>query len=104
MSDHPRSLAGSPRQPLQQELLESEQLFRCVFDTAQDGILVLDAHTLTPLLANPALGRMLGHALPDLLALTLEQLHPGEHACGAGNLCLHGARRTAQGAPAPAAP
>jgi len=78
MSDT-QQVPGNEQQANQQQvtreaLLDSEQLFHCVFDAVEHGILVLDADSNELLLANPALCRMLGYTHDELLALQLEQL------------------------------
>lgn len=62
------------REKTRRALLDSAELFHCVFDAVGHGILVLDAATGELLLANPALCRMLDYPHDGLLALQLEQL------------------------------
>jgi len=64
------------RQRMHQALLDSEQLFNCVFLAAQDGIIVVDADTFDFLLVNPAMCSMLGYTRSELVTLRMEQLHP----------------------------
>lgn len=66
------------KQRRRESLLASSSLFRCVFDAADLGVLVVDNSSGELLLANPALCHMLGLAPEELLTLRLAQLQePG---------------------------
>jgi PAS domain S-box-containing protein len=59
----------------QAELLETENWFRSIIETAPDGMLVVDA-TGRILLANPKAEEMFGYASGELLGGQIEQLVP----------------------------
>lgn len=58
----------------EQALRDSEARFRRLFETAQDGILIMDAATGRIIQANPYLARLLGHAPEDLEGRELLEL------------------------------
>ncbi|MBN1610634.1 MAG: PAS domain S-box protein [Polyangiaceae bacterium] len=66
------------RERAQKELLASEERFRLVFDSTTEGILLTDAETMRPILANHALCHMLGYTLEELTLVTVRDLHPPE--------------------------
>ncbi len=76
MTDQQLPADQEQRHRMHQALLDSEQLFNCVFLAAQDGIIVVDADTLDFLLVNPAMCSMLGYTRSELVTLRMEQLHP----------------------------
>jgi PAS domain S-box-containing protein len=59
----------------QAELLETENWFRSIIETAPDGMLVADAHGRI-LLANPACEAIFGYGAGDMLDGLIEQLVP----------------------------
>jgi PAS domain S-box-containing protein len=61
------------------QLRESEKRFRDVFSTVGDGILVAETETRTLVMANPAIGRMLGRTPEDLVGLSINAIHPKSH-------------------------
>jgi len=62
----------------QMALSASEARYRAVLDGAAEGILVADAETRTLRYANPAICRMLGYSLDELLRLSVGDIHPRE--------------------------
>ena len=60
----------------QQLLMESETRYRRLFETAQDGILILDAETGQISDVNPFLIDMLGYSFEDLLGKKLWEIGP----------------------------
>ncbi len=57
-------------------LAESEARFRDVFDTVGDGIAVADVSNRRLLMANGAIGTMLGYSVGELTTLSVNDLHP----------------------------
>ena len=57
-------------------LAESEARFRDVFDTVGDGIIVADVSNRKLVMANSAIGTMLGHSASELLTLSVNDIHP----------------------------
>jgi PAS domain S-box-containing protein len=57
-------------------LAESEARFHDVFDTVGDGIIVADVSNRKLVMANSAMGTMLGYSAGELLALTVNDIHP----------------------------
>ena len=60
----------------EQALLDSEMRFRRLFETAKDGIFILDAETGQITEANPYLTELLGYSLKDLLGKRLWEIGP----------------------------
>lgn len=58
------------------ELAESEAKFHTIFDAEADGILIADVLTRKFILANPAMCKMLGYSLEELLQLGAEDVLP----------------------------
>lgn len=54
----------------------SEARFRTVFNGALDGILIAEIETRHFKMCNPAICQMLGYTEPELMALSVEQVHP----------------------------
>ncbi|MBV6411756.1 MAG: PAS domain S-box protein [Burkholderiales bacterium] len=63
---------------LQERLQESEAGLRAVFENVREGILVADADSRRFVMANPAVCRMFGYSLEEMLALSPFDLHPSE--------------------------
>jgi len=57
-------------------LAESEARFRDVFDTVGDGIVVADVSNRKLVMANSAICNMLGYSPTELVALTVNAIHP----------------------------
>ncbi len=66
----------STRKKATEELRESEQKFKAIFNNSRDGILMINAETRKIHSANRAICRMLGHELAELLQLRVEDIHP----------------------------
>ena len=66
------------RKKTTKRLAESEQIFRIIFDSAMDGILVANLETKKLHIANNALCQMLGYPRDELLSLSIPDIHPEE--------------------------
>ncbi len=66
----------SEHQQIEIALLSSEMRYRRLFETAKDGILLLDADTGQIVDANPFLQELLGYSLTELLGKTLWEIGP----------------------------
>jgi PAS domain S-box-containing protein len=64
------------RKQIEEALKVSEVRYRRLFETAQDGILLLDAHTGRILDANPFLLAMLGYSYQEVVGRTLWEIGP----------------------------
>ena len=62
----------------QQALSDSESMFRTIFDSAQDGIIVADAKTRRFRMVNASMCRMLGYSADQLLNVGVDGIHPAE--------------------------
>jgi len=58
------------------KLEESEQRYRILFETANDGILIADSKTQKFYYANPAICRMLGYSEEELKRMSVSDIHP----------------------------
>ncbi|HPG30147.1 MAG TPA: transporter substrate-binding domain-containing protein [bacterium] len=58
------------------ELRESEEHFRIIFDNALDGILVADSETLKFFLANNNICKLTGYSNSELLSMNVKEIHP----------------------------
>ncbi len=65
-----------PPKTKQQLLMDSETRYRRLFETAQDGILILDAETGQISDVNPFLIEMLGYSYEDFLGKKLWEIGP----------------------------
>jgi PAS domain S-box-containing protein len=63
----------------EENLKESEQRFKAIFDNAADGILLADVETKKFYLGNKAICQMLGYKLEEIKNLTVSDIHPKEH-------------------------
>ena len=61
-----------------QQLVESQSLLSTVFDSVQDGIVLVDTETRQFRMSNTSLQRMLGYSADEILALGVEDIHPKE--------------------------
>ena len=68
-------LAPEPK-PAEEAIRASEARYRRLFETAQDGILILDAHTGLIIDVNPFLIRLLDYPREDFLGKTLWDIGP----------------------------
>lgn len=66
----------APRKPAEEEIRASEARYRRLFETAQDGILILDAHSGLITDVNPFLIRLLDYPREDFLGKTLWDIGP----------------------------
>ncbi len=62
----------------EEALAASEKKYRTIFESASEGILVADAVSRKFYFANPAVCRMLGYSLEELLELDVSKLHTHE--------------------------
>ncbi|MCJ7693480.1 MAG: PAS domain S-box protein, partial [Sedimentisphaerales bacterium] len=60
----------------EEELKESEQRFRTIFDGAIDGLLLADTKTKKFFVANQALCKMLGYTSQEIINLSVKDIHP----------------------------
>jgi len=67
------------RRKKEDELKESEERFRAIFDNATDGILLADPETKKFSACNETICRMLGYDLDDVKNLSIKDIHPEEH-------------------------
>ena len=68
----------SERKQVEEELLESEKRFRAIFESASDGILIVDAETKKIYLGNRMICKMLGCSEGEITNLTVMDIHPEE--------------------------
>ena len=61
-----------------EEIKESEERFRAIFDNAADGILLADAESKRFYLGNRAISQMLGYSWEEIRSLDVMDLHPKE--------------------------
>jgi len=59
-----------------QALSESEALFRTIFDSVQDGIVLMDTQTRGFKMVNDSFCRMLGYSRDELVELRVDDIHP----------------------------
>ncbi len=69
----------SGRKRTEMALLESEKKFRAVFDSAQDGMLVVDLETHKLLIVNEAARRQLGYREAELDDLEVTDIYPAAY-------------------------
>ncbi|MBU1775589.1 MAG: PAS domain S-box protein, partial [Gammaproteobacteria bacterium] len=62
----------------QQALAESRILLSTIFDSVQDGIVLMDASTRQFRMSNTSAQRMLGYSSDEILELGVEDIHPAE--------------------------
>lgn len=61
-----------------EEVKESEERFRAIFDSAADGILLADPESKRFYLGNRAISQMLGYTLEEISTLGVMDIHPKE--------------------------
>jgi|GEM_PF-3204870 len=66
------------RKQAEEQLRQSEQRYRKLFEGAGEGMLVADIETRKLILANPAACNMLNYNVEELLEMTVEDLHHPE--------------------------
>ena len=59
-------------------LAESEARFRDIFDTVGDGIIVADVSNRSLIMVNTAICTLLGYSQEELLALSVNDIHPAD--------------------------
>ncbi len=59
-----------------QQLAESQTLLSSVFDSVQDGIVVVEAQSRRYRMVNTAMCRMLGYSREELLTMGVQDMHP----------------------------
>ncbi|WP_052808410.1 hybrid sensor histidine kinase/response regulator [Methyloterricola oryzae] len=63
---------------IERRLVESEERFRALFESAQDGILLADKESRRFVAANPAMCALLGYSHEELMSLGVADIHPPE--------------------------
>jgi diguanylate cyclase (GGDEF)-like protein/PAS domain S-box-containing protein len=66
------------RKQTQQTLSDSEALFRTLFDSVQDGVILAEAQSRRFLMVNSSMCRMLGYSADELLKIGVDGIHPEE--------------------------
>jgi PAS domain S-box-containing protein len=69
----------SERKRAEQDLRESEERFRTLFESALEGILVADVESRRFIIANPAICEILGYEHGELVGLGVPDIHPPEN-------------------------
>ena len=69
---------SSESKKMEDELRQSEQRFRTIFEDAVDGILIADEETKKFYSGNKTICQMLGYSLEELKALGVMDIHPKE--------------------------
>ena len=64
------------RKKAEEELKESEERYRILFEVSADGILIADVETKRFLFANPAVCTMLQHSEEELKEMSVDDIHP----------------------------
>ncbi|MFC1511990.1 PAS domain S-box protein [Candidatus Latescibacterota bacterium] len=72
------SLDISERKRAEKELERSEGTLRAIFESARDGILVIDVETRKFVVANETICQMLGYSHDEIMSLGFEDIHPME--------------------------
>ncbi|MFW6456961.1 MAG: PAS domain S-box protein [Planctomycetota bacterium] len=70
---------GLQRIEAEKEVEESEQRYRRLFETAQDGMLILDTDTKKIIDANPFIRKILGYSRAELMGKKLWEIGPFKH-------------------------
>lgn len=71
-------LEQAERRKTTEELQESEQIFRTIFNDAADGILVADMESKKFRMANKAICQLLGYNSQEIKNLGVMDIHPEE--------------------------
>ncbi|MBN2032836.1 MAG: sigma-54-dependent Fis family transcriptional regulator [Deltaproteobacteria bacterium] len=66
------------RQVVEESLQASERTLKTVFESATDGIVAAEVKTESLVMANKAMGRMLGCSADEVKSLSLADIHPSE--------------------------
>jgi len=64
------------RKEVERELIESEEKFRTIFDSAKDGIILVDVETKKIYMGNKAFCKMFGYTSEEIQRLTILDIHP----------------------------
>jgi len=64
---------------VEQAMRESETRHKAIFESAREGILVVDIETKRLKFANPAFCRIFGYAAEELARMTINDIHPRKH-------------------------
>jgi len=64
------------RRQMEGALRESEERYRTLFESAAQGILIVDAKTMKFKYANPAICTMLGYSQEELTKMSVSDIHP----------------------------
>lgn len=62
----------------EEELIKSENRFKAIFNSANDGILIADAETKRFFMGNAKICQMLGYTMEEIERLTVMDIHPRE--------------------------
>lgn len=62
----------------QEELIKSESRFKAIFNSANDGILIVDVETKRLYTGNKKICQMLGYTMEEIERLTVMDIHPRE--------------------------
>ena len=66
----------------EQAMRESETRYKAIFESAREGILVVDIKTKRLKFTNPAFCKMFGYAAEELARMTINDIHPRKHLPG----------------------
>ncbi len=66
------------RKATEKAMQESETRYKAIFNSAIEGILVIDIETKRFKFANPAICKMLGYTAEELTQLAIKDIHPNE--------------------------
>ncbi len=66
------------RKIAEKKLAASEERYRLLFQSAAEGILVVDVETKKHKLANKAICQMFGYTEPEMIGLSIKDMHPPE--------------------------
>ena len=64
------------RKQLEEKLIESEERYKTLFESAAEGILIIEIQTKEFKYANPAISRMLGYTVEELKGMSICDIHP----------------------------
>ena len=68
----------SERKQAEQEIIQSRERLRLIYNAANDGIFVVDPTTERIIEVNPQAAKMLGYTLDELAGMSVQQIHPDE--------------------------
>ncbi len=64
------------RKQTEEKIRESEERYRTLFESANEGIIITDSETKKNIYANPAICAMLGYSREELTRMTVMDVHP----------------------------